>query len=366
MKARLIAVMVALVALLAAPCAWAGPARLIKAEGKVWVTQPQGKEARAVAGSSLVPGSRIRTGSDGQAELEFKDGSLLRVRPNSSMSLSGNKRPASRKNSVVLFFGRMWSKVTSGEPDHYEVKTANAVCGVRGTEFETAVADDGSVRVRVTGGVVAVTDENSERGVRAGQEVAGDENGVGGAGTASSDPGWESWEAKKKARLAKNGRSIVDTMKGKIMSRKAQLEKLRARQKQIEAQRKDAERRARSGDRGAIEQIRKYNFELSELADKIADIGDEAESQFGMVDHYADLANDPRFKMIDRKYLVAEAASLRRIKAMFDEMIAEGTDISAEAMDDLLKDMSSGTHDSLRDGDTAADDLFGGDDMDMR
>ena len=45
---------------------------------------------------------------------------------------------------------------------------------------------------------------------------------------------------------------------------------------------------------------------------------------------FADLAEDPKFRMIDRKYLVAEAASLRRIKAMFDKMAADGTDISVD------------------------------------
>ena len=39
------------------------------------------------------------------------------------------------------------------------------------------------------------------------------------------------------------------------------------------------------------------------------------------------------------QYLEAEAASLRRVKASLDKLVAEGTDISIEAMDDLLKGM---------------------------
>jgi hypothetical protein len=67
--------------------------------------------------------------------------------------------------------------------------------------------------------------------------------------------------------------------------------------------------------------------------------------------------------MIDRKYLVTEAKSLRRVKAMFDTMVKEGTDISIEAMDKMINDMSTGKPGSLRDGSgSSADDLFGGDD----
>lgn len=48
-------------------------------------------------------------------------------------------------------------------------------------------------------------------------------------------------------------------------------------------------------------------------------------------------------------------------------MVAEGTDISMEAMDKMLEDMSNGQRGSLKDGKgSTMDDLFGGDDMDMR
>ena len=39
---------------------------------------------------------------------------------------------------------------------NYEVKTPNATCGVRGTEFVTSVGDDGTARVKVDQGKVAV------------------------------------------------------------------------------------------------------------------------------------------------------------------------------------------------------------------
>ena len=57
-----------------------------------------------------------------------------------------------------------------GAQSSYEITTANAVCGVRGTEFETAVGEDGSVRVRVLEGSVNVAGDNNENLLGAGTE----------------------------------------------------------------------------------------------------------------------------------------------------------------------------------------------------
>jgi len=338
-----------------------GAHELTTVAGDVWVAPAGGKEARAVKGQHLDAGAKIRTGKDGSAEIQLDNGSVLQVRPNSSMSLSANKRQLEKKSSVVLFFGRLWSKVTTsttGETN-FEVKTPNAVCGVRGTQFETAVGDDGSTRVRVSEGKVGVGDGEREEGVAANQEVEADDEGVDPTSASQGDGNWKQWEGQKRERLRTQGKSIVDRVKSRIMSKKEALEKLRKEQQQIEGQRKQAEQAARSGDAKAIDAIRKMNQRLAEIADDIADLGDETDSAFGAVDHFADLANDPRFKGIDRKYLVAEAASLRRIKGMLDKMVKEGTDMSIEAMDKMLDDMGNGQPTIRDQKGSSVKDLFG-------
>jgi hypothetical protein len=361
MTLRLIASCAAL-ALVTSPALAGTGGKLVSADGEVWTQAPGGSEARATAGATLAPGTHIRTGDNGRAEVELDDGSKLRVKPRSSLMLSKVKRHK-EKVSLLLFFGRVWSKVTKsiGGENKYEVNTPNAVCGVRGTEFTTIVADDGSVRVRVTGGSVGVEGDSSTTGVAAGQEAEADENGVGEAYTAEEQAKIAMWQKRKARRLNKKSHSIVDAIKARIMGRKAKIEALRARQREIESKRKSAESRAKMGDRAAVDQIREYNTELAEIADAIADLGDAAETQFGIVDHFADLAGDPRFSGIDRKYLEAEAASLRRIKASLDKLVAEGTDISIEAMDKMLEEYGDGARGTLKDEDSAADDLFGDD-----
>ncbi|MBI3179388.1 MAG: FecR domain-containing protein [Deltaproteobacteria bacterium] len=336
--------------------------RLVQVKGQVWIQPPGASESAAKADVALAPGTRVRTGNDGEAAVKFDDGSQLKVIANSSLELSGVKRQKAKKNVVLLFFGRVWNKVTraTGSEATYEVTTPNAVCGVRGTEFETAVGDDGSVRVRVSEGAVGVDGDAGGELVDAGEEVDADESGVDEPDDAEEKANWEAWEAERRERLRTQSRSIVDKVKGKVLDRKERIEALRARQKEVESKRKQAEARLNAGDTAAVAEIRKYNQELADLADTIAALGDSAETQLEIVDHFADLADDPRFKGIDRKYLEAEAKSLRRVKATLDKLVAEGTDISIEAMEKMLDDMSKGKPTLKDKKGSAAEDLFDG------
>ena len=55
----------------------------------------------------LAEGARVNTGEDGQAELEFEDGSVVRITPNSSLGLSGLNVDAARELSpqVTILHG---------------------------------------------------------------------------------------------------------------------------------------------------------------------------------------------------------------------------------------------------------------------
>lgn len=344
-------------------------AKLSRADGQVFVTAEGGTEGAARAGQALMPGTRVRTGASGAAELLFNDGTRAQLRANSSMMLSGTKRVESKKSAVVLFFGRLWSKVAkanTGETS-YEVNTPNAVAGVRGTEFETAVGDDGTVRVRVDEGKVAVEDDDDEIFVSEDEQVDADADGTDEKEEASDDSTWKKWEGDASARAKKDGSKVMGSVKDKVNARKAKIEALRTQQTDLEAKRKGLESRAKAGDATAAAEVKRINQELKRIANEIADLGDSAASQFGYADHLADLANDPRFGMIGAKNIAAEAKSLRRIKADLDKMVKEGTDISVEAMDQMLRDMGDGKRGTLKDkkGSTTKD-LFGDDDMDMR
>jgi hypothetical protein len=323
---------------------------LVAVKGRVWVQPPEGGEYRARAGERLPAGARIRTGADGQAEIEMADGSTLVVRDRSAIKLSGLQRKREKKTSLLIFFGRVWNRISRavGKQARYELHTPVLVAGVRGTRFEAGVGDDGSVRIVVQEGVVAVSGEQRRETLHQDQEIVADTEGLTPPRSTPEQMNWYRWRVDKRDRLRTEGRQIVDSFTGRIEKRKKALSAHRARQMEIANLRDAALAAAREGDSAAIEQVRLYNNELVAIADRIADLGDAAGSQFGLVSHFAVLASDPDFQMVEGDYVTAEAERMMRIKEEFDRMVAEGTDISMEAMEKMLEEMSEGGRGSLK------------------
>ncbi len=107
----------------------------------------------------------IRTGEDGKVTIIFVDESLLKIHSNTHIALNTIVSPVEKKRSVLLFFGRIWNKVSKRvlKRKAFEVQTPTAVLGVRGTEFETASYEDGTMIVRVDSGGVTVDNEIDRR-----------------------------------------------------------------------------------------------------------------------------------------------------------------------------------------------------------
>ena len=339
-----------------------GGGLLVAIQGRVWIQQPGEEEQRARAGQRLAAGSRIRTGPGGQAEVEFMDGSTLVVRDQSSIQLSGLRRQKEKKTSLLVFFGRVWNRIARavGNQARYEINTPVLVAGVRGTQFEAAVGDDGSVRIVVDEGVVEVTDQQRSQTLRRSQEIEAEPLGTGPLRSTTDKVSWYQWRASKRERLRTEGRRLVGHFTERLGNHKEQLAAHRSRQTELIQLRDNVMEAARQGEADAIEQLRRYNDELVEIADQIANLGDAAGSQFGLVDHFGQLAQDPEFEMVDGAFVKEEAARIMRIKAEFDQMIAEGTDISMEAMEKMLQEMSEGRRGSLKfKKGSSAQDLWG-------
>ena len=351
-----------LASVLALPVAWGSiNGNIQSVSGEVFLTLPGQNETPATVNTSVIAGTKLRTGTNGRLEIKLDSGSILRIRPNSSLQLSPHNRKAKKKSSLLLFVGRIWSKIapSSDGSREYEIKTPGAVCGVRGTEFETGVGADGSARVQVNEGSVAINDSRQERLLGAGQEVDSNEYGLGSKRSVGQDRQWQRWSQNRKARIQKFGGRIMKAAGVRIQERQKLLNKLLARKKAITSRIKKLQERANMGDTAAKREITELKKELAIIADQIADVGDFANAQFGHVNYLAQLANDPRFDMIDRKNLQREAASLLRLQSQFDQMVKEGTDISMAAMEKLLDDMGKGKRGTLKEKEgSTKDDLF--------
>ena len=112
-------------------------------------------------GSAVYQGDLVETARRTRLELKLSDASVLRLGPLSKVALDAaafGAGPDDRKVSAKLRVGNVWANVTKalGGEARFEVKTENAVAGVRGTTFRVDASQDKSVVVRVYSGTVAV------------------------------------------------------------------------------------------------------------------------------------------------------------------------------------------------------------------
>lgn len=123
-----------------------------------------GQWASAAPGSEVQTGDVVRTGRPGRARIVFRDNSVLKVSDGSEVKVTSDIYDAAsaQNNSVVdLVRGKVRSIVSDYYKDpnaRFEVRTATAVAGVRGTDFVVAY-DESAAKTSVMGvtGKVAVT-----------------------------------------------------------------------------------------------------------------------------------------------------------------------------------------------------------------
>lgn len=139
-----------------------GTAELLREAAKYRVED--GYQARAPwrplsAGGTVAQGDAIRV-KQGRLELSLPDGSRIRLDARTVLMLRQGsfRKGGARTVSLRLWAGRVWAKVAKrlGGRSTFEVRTANAVAGVRGTSFTVVAKADLSSVVKVYAGSVGV------------------------------------------------------------------------------------------------------------------------------------------------------------------------------------------------------------------
>ena len=118
-------------------------------------------------GSQVSVGDAVRTKDKSRLELQLADGSRIRLGAASKVTLSeGQLEGSERRVTVTMWVGRLWAKVAKklGDESKFEVETANAVAGVRGTSFTVIANQDFSALVRVYSGTVGVRKNDGKSG----------------------------------------------------------------------------------------------------------------------------------------------------------------------------------------------------------
>ncbi len=168
-------VFAAMIAAVAAPdAAWAAVAKVSYLKGKAEVQRAGAKAWKALKkGGPLSDGDTVRTKKRSRVELTFAGGSKVRLGGKSKLKIDEarfTKKKKRKKVGLKLWVGRAWADVAKAAGT-FEVKTENAVAGVRGTSFAVFAAADASAVVRVYAGSVGVRAAIGETATR--RQVAG-------------------------------------------------------------------------------------------------------------------------------------------------------------------------------------------------
>ncbi len=112
-------------------------------------------------GDVLKKDQEVKVAKKSRMEVRFPDGTIMRLAEKSHLKLnqlSYNKQTEGKNVKVDLSIGKLWAKVKKlTTPDSsVEVRTSNAVAGVRGTVYRVNVEDDKSAVVKVYDGSVYV------------------------------------------------------------------------------------------------------------------------------------------------------------------------------------------------------------------
>lgn len=178
--------LVLMVAMVAPRAAAAGPAGFVAAvRGDARIVR-NGDSLPARVGLEVRQGDRLVTGQKGRLKVLLTDDAVLALGSGSEVVLQshmfgrhgGDQR--GRCTRIELMGGTLRAlvqKLVGGEKADFEVKSANAVAGVRGTEF-VLVADGARTRLVTLSGEVTLEGDNGARVMVAAGEASRVEHGA--------------------------------------------------------------------------------------------------------------------------------------------------------------------------------------------
>jgi hypothetical protein len=148
------------------------PADVTYVDGDASIRLKSGKARDAQIGDVMNTGDTLRTGADGQAELNQK-GVTVKIAPKTVFTLMEREQGGKTSSVLSVALGSIkfrYDKLTGSEP---MVRTNGAVAGVRGTEFSVFAGADGSTLIAVDSGLVTVESEGTsvDLGAKEGVEV---------------------------------------------------------------------------------------------------------------------------------------------------------------------------------------------------
>jgi hypothetical protein len=143
---------------------------IIKAKGKITIKNAKtGKSIKAKRGTRLTNGDKITTGKKGRLALKFiDDNSLVRVRPNSTLTINTKKEKNSVAKNIFVEVGSIFSRITK-QKSSFRITTPTSVASVKGTAFWTIQKFKGGTTYFGEEGVVELSNDAGSALLRAGE-----------------------------------------------------------------------------------------------------------------------------------------------------------------------------------------------------
>ena len=143
---------------------------VLMASGKVYAVQSNQESRLLKRRSPFYPGETLRTELKSKAQVRFRDGSLVSLRPETEIRIDefrfDEKHLGEDKNIFTLInggFRTITGKIGKNNPGNYEMKSSVASIGVRGTTYEVVLdnglnvaAWQGTIEVKNDGGKITL------------------------------------------------------------------------------------------------------------------------------------------------------------------------------------------------------------------
>jgi hypothetical protein len=150
-------------------------ASLERIAGRVLVKEvTTGREVSGRTGLLLRSGDTVTTEEKSHATIRFRDGSEIRLFPQTTFLIQGAKESQTSERSFKFNFrmklGALWAHMVP-QPQPASLTTPTATIGIKGTTFRVSERDD-KASVALNEGVIEVKNERSTVDLNAGQRLA--------------------------------------------------------------------------------------------------------------------------------------------------------------------------------------------------
>lgn len=203
---------------------------ILKEKGGEVTIIRENKVIKAEVNQEVLENDEIKTGKESYAILLLADNSELKIEEFSDIVLRKEllmHDTAIEKAlySIKLFYGKLTAKIAKKKEEWVNVGTPTSIIGVRGTEFYSGVAQDGSTILEVVEGEVEVLDEENKR-VEAGERAEFDtEEGLK-IEPMEEEINWDDWFKHRKEKFLKRKSELAEMHNKRLEKRLKRLEYL--------------------------------------------------------------------------------------------------------------------------------------------